>query len=209
LPDQERQRGKEQLIAVVDEFSPQMTIRSYSLVGLRADADFLLWQISPDIDAFQELATRLLATDLGKYLTTPHSFLAMTRRSPYIEGHRHEGQEGAGRGIYPANAKYLFVYPFVKTHDWYQLPQEERQQMMNQHFEIGHKHPSVRIHTSYSFGIDDQDHMLAFETDDPVDFLESVMELREAAARPYTVRDTPIFACIKRSLREALDSLGG
>ena len=133
----------------------------------------------------------------------------MTRRSPYVEGHTHEGQEGVGRGIAPGSARYLFVYPFVKTHDWYQLPQTERLKMMSQHFEIGHKYPGVRIHTGYSFGVDEQDHMLAFEADDPVEFLESVMELREAAARPYTVRDTPIFTCVRRTLRETLDSLGG
>ena len=209
LPEAKRDRGKEQFLAVAEEFASQMTIRSYSLVGTRADADLLLWQIGPTLEVFQEMATRLLATDLGRYLTTPYSFLAMTRRSPYVDQHRHAGQEGTRLTVSPGEARYLFVYPFVKTHDWYQLPAEERQRMMDQHIQIGHKYPSVKIHTSYSFGLDDQDHMLGFETDEPPDFLDLVMELREAQTRPYTVRDTPIFTCIRRSLRETLDSLGG
>ena len=209
LPEAERDRGKEQFLAVAEEFASHMTIRSYSLVGLRSDADLLLWQIGPTLEAHQELATRLLVTDLGKYLSTPYSFLAMTRRSPYVDQHRHEGQEGTRLSVKPGEARYLFVYPFVKTHDWYQLPSEERQQMMDQHFQIGHKYPGVKIHTTYSFGLDDQDHMLGFEADDPAEFVDLVMELRESRARPYTVRDTPIFTCIRRGLREALDSLGG
>jgi chlorite dismutase len=104
--------------------------------------------------------------------------------------------------------KFLFVYPFVKTHEWYQLPMSDRQALMNEHFEIGHKYPQVKISTSYSFGLDDQEFVLGFETDSPADFLDLVMELRESQARPYTERDTPIFTCISGELRGILDSLG-
>ena len=104
--------------------------------------------------------------------------------------------------------RYLFIYPFVKTHEWYQLPQEERQRMMNQHFSIGHRYPSVKISTAYSFGLDDQEFVLGFETDEPEAFLDLVMELRESEARPYTLRDTPIFTCINKPLRDCLEDLG-
>ena len=209
LPEAQRRAGKEEFASVVEEFASQTVIRSYSLMGLRRDADFLLWCLSPTLEQVQDLATQLMRTGLGTYLTTPHSHLALTRRSPYVDGHRHFGQEGAGTVIRPLDRRYLFVYPFVKTHAWYQLPAAERQRMMEEHFRVGHKYPSVKINTTYSFGLDDQEFVLGFETDDPTEFLELVMELRESEARPYTERDTPIFTCIQRPLRETLDTLGG
>ena len=103
----------------------------------------------------------------------------------------------------------MFVYPFVKTHDWYQLPKEERQGLMNEHFVIGHKYPDVKISTAYSFGLDDQEFVLGFETEEPQRFLDLIMELRTAEQRPYTERDVPIFTCLLGSTEEVLASLGG
>jgi chlorite dismutase len=105
-------------------------------------------------------------------------------------------------------ARYLFVYPFVKTRAWYALPLERRQQIMNEHIRIGHKYPRVRLNTTYSFGLDDQEFVLAFESDHPADFLDLVMELRESEASQYTLRDTPIFTCVKAAGAELLKSLG-
>ena len=104
--------------------------------------------------------------------------------------------------------KYLFVYPFIKTNSWYQLAAEDRQRIMNDHFRIGHKYPTVKITTTYSYGLDDQEFVLGFETNSPNDFLDLVMDLRGSEARPYTERDTPIFTCIARDLPGTLDSLG-
>ena len=208
LPQEERQRSKAEFAAVVDELSSHMTLNSYSLIGTRGDVDFMLWKVSPTLELLDGLAVQLNRTQMGKYLQIPHSYLAMTRRSPYVDGHTHPGQEGSGAGIRAIGRQYLFVYPFVKTHDWYQLPKEERQRMMGGHFQVGHRYPSVKISTSYSFGLDDQEHVLGFETDNPSDFLDLVMELRESEARPYTLRDTPIFTCIHKPLRECLDGLG-
>ena len=196
-------------MAVVEEFASHNLIRSYSLVGLRGDVDFLLWQASDTLEDLQEMATRFWNTGLGRYLHQPYSYLAMTSRSQYVDGHRHVGQEGVRLRVRPGNAKYFIVYPFLKTREWYLLPKEERQRMMNVHFEVGHKYPSVKIHTAYSFGLDDQEFVVAFETDSPSDFLDLVMELRGAEASRYTLRDTPILTCIHRSLKETLDSLGG
>lgn len=208
LPDQVRQEGKRQFASVVAEFESQLTIRSYSLMGMRADADMMLWCVSPTLEQIQDLATHLARTGLGAHLETPHSYLAMTRRSTYIVDHEHAGSESRTH-IRPMNKPYLFVYPFVKTHAWYQLPMEERQRMMDEHFRVGHKYPDVRIHTTYSYGLDDQEFVLGFEADTPARFLELVMELRQAEQRPYTERDTPIFTCLLRPLEEVLDSLGG
>lgn len=209
LPETERTDGKREFAAVVDEFSGSMVLRSYSLVGMRGDADFMLWQGADTLEDVQQVATRLLSTQLGHYLSTPHSFLSMTRRSQYVGQHRHEGQEGTRLKVTPGQAKYFFVYPFVKTTEWYMLPSEDRQRMMSEHFRVGHKYPSVKINTSYSFGLDDPEFMVAFESDSPSDFLELVMELRHSEVRKYTLRDTPIFTCIQMPIEQTLDTLGG
>ena len=208
LPSGERRDGKLQFAQVLDEFSDRVAISGYSLVGTRGDADLLLWKVSPSLEAINELMGQLNRTMLAPYLTVPYSYLGMTRRSPYVVEHMHDGQEGASSTMRIVGRKYLFMYPFVKTHDWYQLAKEERQELMNEHFVIGHKYPDVKISTAYSFGLDDQEFVLGFETDDPASFLDLVMELRESKARPYTLRDTPIFSCISKPVSECLDDLG-
>ena len=209
IPEKERQDSKAQFAEVLNEFSDRVSMSSYSMVGTRGDADFLLWKVSEELEAINELMARVNHTDLAPYLTMPYSYLAMPRRSPYIDDHKHEGQEGTGSAtIRIIGRKYLFIYPFVKTHEWYQLPKGERQALMNEHFVIGHNYPDVKISTAYSFGLDDQEFVLGFETDNPSNFLDLVMELRESKVRPYTLIDTPIFSCISKSVEACLDDLG-
>ena len=133
----------------------------------------------------------------------------MTKRYTYTLGHVHEGQADTRGQIRPGQYKYLFVYPFVKTRDWYRMSLAARQGMMNEHIAVGHQYPSVKLNTTYSFGLDDQEFVVAFETDKLSDFLDLVMDLRETEASRYTLRDTPIFTCIHKSLHETLDLLGG
>ena len=208
LPGEEKDRGKEQFLAILEEFSDQMLIQTYSTVGIRGDADFLVWKVCDQLEPIQEIDTRLLSTGLGHYLDCPYSYLAMTRQSIYTDKHSHPGQEGKRTRIKPIGAKYLFVYPFVKTREWYAMPKSTRQAMMDAHIKTGHRYPSVKINTTYSFGIDDQEFVVAFESDSPSDFLDLVMELRESEASRYTLRDTPAFTCISMSPRETLESLG-
>lgn len=209
LPAEERKRGKCQFIDVVKSFEPDMLVIPYSLVGIRGDCDLMLWRIGYELPALQEMSAQLLATGLGKYLTTPYSLLAMTKRSTYVREHRHADQEGTRLRLTPGKFRYLFVYPFVKTRAWYRLTQQARQGMMNEHIEIGHRYPTVRLNTTYSFGLDDQEFVVAFESDKPEDFLDLVMELRAAETSNYTARDTPIFTCIHHDLAQTLDLLGG
>lgn len=209
LPEPERRSAKGAFIDTLTQSSESIFTRTYSCIGMRADVDFLVWQAAPSLDAIQEVTGRLLATPLGPYLETAHSFLAMTKRSVYVDEHQHEGQDGRRLQIRPAGRRYLFVYPFVKTREWYQLPFEERQAMMDEHIRVGHKYPRVKLNTTYSFGLDDQEFVVAFETDHPEDFLDLVMELREAKTSLYTMRDTPIFTCIAGDPEGVLATLGG
>ena len=209
LPAETQAEHKAEFARAIAELDPRVSVRSYTLAGLRADADFLLWTVAPSPEEIQRLGTAIFSTALAPYLRQAYAFLAMTKRSIYVRNHRHAGQDGMRLRISPAGAKYLFVYPFVKTRAWYQLPLEERQRMMNEHIRIGHKYPTVKLNTTYSFGLDDQEFVVAFETDEPSDFVDLVMELRHAESSLYTLRDTPIFTCIAMSLPDVLDSLGG
>jgi chlorite dismutase len=209
LPAEERARGKCEFIEVVKRYGQDMLVISYSLVGIRGDCDFMLWRIGYDPLKLQEMSAQLLATGLGNYLTTPYSYLSMTKRSVYVDKHTHEGQEGTRLRLVPGQFKYLFVYPFVKSKAWYRLTKHARQGMMDEHIEIGHRYPTVRLNTTYSFGLDDQEFVVAFESDKPEHFVDLVMELRHSEATSYTLRDTPTFTCLHRELPEVLDLLGG
>jgi chlorite dismutase len=199
-----REEAKDSLARILKRFSELMIVKPFSLFGTRSDADFMLWTISEKLEDFQELISEIMKSPMGRHVATPYSYLSMTRRSEYIRDHRHPGQEGDALKKVPGNSRYLFVYPFVKKREWYGLSAEERQRMMMNHIRTGHKFPSVKINTSYSFGLDDQEYVLSFETDYPSDFLELVMALRSTDASKYTQLEVPIFTCISTPVNELL-----
>jgi chlorite dismutase len=211
LPQTERELGKKEFAQVVEEYTKdrkQFMVMTYSTMGTRGDTDFMMWRIGYSLEFMQEFTAKLLATKLGNYLTTPYSYLAITKRSIYVDKINPEHEEQRLR-IIPGKAKYLFMYPFVKTPEWYLLTKHTRQGMMDEHIIVGNKYPSVKLNTTYSFGLDDQEFSLAFETDKPEDFVNLLMDLRETQGRLYTLRDTPIFTCVNRGLKETLELLGG
>jgi chlorite dismutase len=208
LPRAVKKRHGDEVCAVINQVSKQLMVRTYSLIGLKAGADLLLWRVGKTLEEVQAMSRAFRQTALAGYLTMPYSYLSMTKRSTYVDKLDPDHQDKR-RFITPADSKYLFVYPFVKTRAWYQLPFEERQAMMDEHIKVGNKYPSVRLHTTYSFGLDDQEFVVAFETDKPQDFLDLVQELRETKGSVYTLRDTPIFTCIHKSMQEVLKDLGG
>src|SRR5437660_5505882 len=199
--------AKREFVEVFDSYRRGLLMHTYSIVGLRSNVDFMLWRIGYSLDPFQEMSARLNATALGRHLDVTQSFLSMTKRSMYIDKDNPEHVEDRLH-IVPGKSKYLFVYPFVKTREWYARSAEQRQEMMDEHIRIGSKYRSVKLHTTYSFGLDDQEFVVAFETDEPSDFLDLVQELRETKASSYTLRDTPMYTCRQRTLAECLDALG-
>ena len=206
LPDDEREAGKREFLGTAEEHSSGMLLRSFSLMGLRSDADFMLWRIGPDLDTFEGMQAALMKTGLGKYLSVTYSYFGLARRSIYVGEHT-PGFENR-RYIVPGEGEYLFVYPFVKTREWYRLPLEERQRMMNEHMQIGRKHYPVKNNTAYCFGIEDYEFILSFEAESPEKFQDLMMELRESEASSYTELDTPIFTCRRRDLPGILETLG-
>ncbi|WP_044640983.1 chlorite dismutase family protein [Risungbinella massiliensis] len=209
LTEEEQHHGKAEFAAVVREYQERENVFAlpYSLVGIRPDAELMLWRIANDLETFQEMTARLMRTGLGKYLEITYSYLSLTKRSVYVDFMDPEHQNPRTH-IVPGKFKYLFVYPFIKTRDWYQLSAPARQGMMDEHIQVGSKYPSVKLNTTYSFGIDDQEFVVAFETNDPKDFLNLVQELRETEASRYTLRDVPMFTCIHHEEVEgALETL--
>jgi len=210
LSEETKQQDREQFCRLLTSWiqPERMLVLPYSLVGFRADADIMLWRICTQLEDLQQMSTEISQTGLGRYLRTSHSLLAMTRKSMYTLKHVHPGQTDTRGSLSPGKYKYLFIYPFVKTREWYRLNLPARQGMMNEHIAVGHKYPRVKLNTTYSFGLDDQDFVVAFESDHAEDFVDLVMELRETDASRYTARDTPIFTCVLHSVDSMIATLG-
>ncbi len=210
LPAEERRAHKSAFAAAVETFSGRLLVRCYALVGIRGDVDFLLWQVAEDLETLLAVQSALNRTQLGAYLSTPYSYLALSRRSLYEIPPHEPGTDGRVPGrVQPGEARYLFVYPFVKTREWYALPRQERQEMIDEHIVVGRRHPGFRLNTTYSYGLDDQEFVVAFEGDDAAGFLDLVLALRETRASRYTQRDTPSFTCVQLPPADVLEALGG
>src|SRR5690348_5852680 len=207
IPSDIRERGKQQLKDIVNDYEQHALIRSYGLYGLRSDCDFMLWQATTDIEELRSLSSQIRRSAMGPYLRESHAFLSMTKRSVYV-GKNARGAHDPRLVISPEDKKYLFIYPFVKTRAWYALPMEDRKRMMNEHIRVGLTFPSVSLNTTYSFGLDDQEFVVAFETDIVSDFLDLVQQLRETEASRYTLRDTPMFTCVAQPLENILEAIG-
>jgi chlorite dismutase len=166
----------------------------------------MFWRISFNLDDIQDFHAAINRLPIAGYLATPHAYLAQTKRSNYID--KLDASHDESRTIIrPGKCKYVFVYPFVKTRAWYLLSKRARQGIMDEHIEIGTKYQSVKLNTTYSFGLDDQEFVVAFETDSPADFLDLVQELRESEGSRYTERDTPIFTAVQTPPRDLIKQL--
>ena len=206
LPVEEQRTAAAAFIELVRkwESEEEFILRTYSLVGLRADIDFMLWRIAFEPTAFQAMEAEIRRSRLGAYLSPVHSFLSLQRRSPYVNK-----MKGAGEGVelLPGQGRYLFVYPFVKTRAWYRLSPHARQGMMDDHIAAAAPFKGVRLNTSESFGIDDQDFVVAFDSDYPQEFVDLVGRLRYTEASLFTQRDTPMFVCVKAPIDAILAQL--
>jgi chlorite dismutase len=177
---------------------------SYSSIGLEPGVDLLLWRMAPAVDVLEASAAALLRAGLGRWLTVSHSFVGRIGPSQYVKKPTDQEQSlFAGE-----RSRYLVVYPFTKSADWYLLSKEARQGVMNEHMRVGHDYPMIRQALAYSFGLDSQDFLVAYETDDLVAFGDLVRALRATESRRSTVSDTPILLGVHRSIEEILSLLG-
>jgi chlorite dismutase len=202
LPASERQLGGKEFREALQEAAGRVAVRAYLTTGFREDIDFFLWVLSKEPEPIQDLAVSLYNTGFGRYLQMTTSYFALMRESPYVRDHLH----APAPELEPC--KYLVVYPFVKSREWYLMSFEARQGMMNEHIKVGHEFPSIRINTAYSFGVDDQDFVVAFDTNSLAEFQDLVMRLRETEASRYTVRDTPMIVGVAKSIDDILATAG-
>jgi peroxiredoxin len=234
LPIAEREAGRAEFAAVLEGGLGDLVLRgAYSMVGLRHDADLLLWLHGPDLGQAQDLASALRRTGLGSYLTEAYTYTGLVPQSRYAPEHRPAFVKGA------LPLTYLSMYPFVKTQEWYLLPFDQRRALMAEHGKMGQAHsamPEVRIETAgaagahavavvaeapapaptggvlantiHSFGLGDQEFVVAFESDDPAQLEHMVEDLRAAEVRRYTTIDTPVFLGRRKEVRAALVDLG-
>jgi chlorite dismutase len=196
-----REQDKLELLAACQDFADGHLLQALSLVGTRGDAELLLIAEAENLERIHEFHVVLAQSGLMKWSRIAHSFLGMRKSSEYSEDERTLPR--------PFRGKYVFVYPFVKSREWYGLPAEERWRIMQGHIQVGREYPTVDNHTTYSFGLDDQEFVVAFDTDDVGTFLDLVQRLRTTEASAYTVRDTPSFTCISMSVERALNALDG
>lgn len=200
---EERAGDKREFAAACAEFAEEHALRAYSLVGTRGDADLMIRVWARTLDPIHEFHVLLNQSGLMRWAEVPHSYLAMTKPSPYSDEERPLGPRPQ------EEAKYLFVYPMWKKREWYALTGDERMRIMKSHIETGRRYPGIDINTAYSYGLDDQEFVVAFNGDDPGEFLDLVHELRGTESSAYTESETPIFTCISASVERALGALDG
>jgi chlorite dismutase len=201
LTDAERAEHKLEFLAACEDFATDHLLQAFSLVGTRGDAELMLVMETENLDRIHEFHVVLAQSGLMKWARQPYSFLGLRKTSEYSDEQRTVPRRFKG--------KYLFVYPFVKTRAWYGLDPKERWRIMQEHIEVGRQYPTVDNHTTYSFGLDDQEFVVAFDTDDAGAFLDLVQRLRTTEASAWTERDTPSFTCISTSIERALNALDG
>ena len=205
LDSGERAEHRRQFAEIIEKWrqSEEMIVLPYSLSGLRAEADLMLWRVCYSLECLQEFQAELMSSGLGPYLNLTHSYLAMTRQSQYRIGGFDPGEK-----LRCGAARYASILPFGKSRQWYQLPFEERQRIVSGYIRAFDDYPRVRLHTLYSFGLDDQEFMLVMESDSLADIVDLKMILRETENSPYTVTDTPNYLAVLSTPERVVELLG-
>ena len=203
LPREQRCQSAEELAAAVSAES-DVTTFAYSMVGLQAGTDLLLWSLASSLDGLEERSASVLRSGMGQWMQAKESFLGIIQASQYVKKPTPQEQS-----LFSGErSRYLIVYPFTKSTEWYLQGREARQGIMNEHMRIGHDFPEVRQLLANSFGVDDMDFLVAYETDDLPKFGELVRALRGTDSRRSTVRDTPLLTGIHRPIAEITALLG-
>lgn len=199
MTDDERGLTAQAMLDAIGRAGDSLEVRAaYSTSGLSAGVDLILWLVADECAPFQRLASEIHRSPAGRALIMRHIYLGVASLSQYDPEHG----PAFLRGLAPR--MYLSVYPFVKTTDWYLLPYEQRRDLMIEHGKMGKEFPTILTNTVNSFGIADQEFIVALEDDDPATLVKMVQRLRAAKVRKYTQLDTPIFLGMRMPLEEAV-----
>jgi peroxiredoxin len=179
-----------------------VTIRgTYDVSGLRADADVMIWWHSASPDALQEAYGLFRRTGLGRHLTPVWSQMALHRPAEFNKSHLPAFLSGEQA------RPYICVYPFVRSYEWYLLPDEERRGMLAEHGKMARGYPDVRANTVASFALGDYEWMLAFEADELHRIVDLMRDLRASSARRHVREEVPFYTGRRRSVSELVSSL--
>jgi hydrogen peroxide-dependent heme synthase len=194
--------GVGELEQLFEKFADRVSVRGvYSATGFRPDADLFFWWVASSIDDVQDLYVELRRLQISDAIELTHAFLGVTRPAEFNPDHLPSFLKG------DPPRRYVTVYPFVRTEDWYLLPPEERGKLLREHGQMGREFPEVLPNTTSAFGLGDWEWILAFESDDLTKIVDCIRRLREAEARRYTKLDVPFVLGIRTELREALERL--
>jgi hydrogen peroxide-dependent heme synthase len=188
--------------ALLEEHADRVEVRGvYSLAGFRGDADLMFWWVARSADHLQDLTVGFRKTELGRALDVRENFLGLVRPAEFTKDH----QPAFVQGKEPK--RYISVYPFVRTPDWYLLPSEERGGYLRDHGMAGREFPDVLANTTSAFGLGDYEWILCFEADSPDRIVDLIRRLRATEARRYTKLEIPFFAGIRKDLAEVVADL--
>ncbi len=173
----------------------------YDVAGLRGDADLMVWWHAPDVETVQLAYRRLRRTALGRHLRPVWSNVGLHRPAEFNKGHVPAFMAGEPpRG-------YLCLYPFVRSYDWYLLPDEERRKMLVEHGMAARGYPDVRANTVSSFALGDYEWLLAFEADQLHRIVDLMRDLRATDARRHVREEIPFYTGPRVDLAALVDSL--
>src|SRR3954468_4715631 len=203
LPDDERTAAADEVQALFDELAGKdVVVRgSYDVSGLRADADLMIWWHATTAEALQEAYGRLRRTVLGRHLDPVWSQMALHRPAEFNRSHipAFLAEEEPRR--------FVCVYPFVRSYEWYLLPDEERRGMLAEHGQMARGYPAVRANAVAAFALGDYEWMLAFEADELNRIVDLMRELRASAARRHVREEVPFYTGVRRSVSEIVATL--
>lgn len=174
---------------------------SYSTAGFRADADLMLWLVGSEPDILQDLLVEFRRTAIGRVTELTHSFMGVVKPAEFTADHAPAFVKG------DPPRRFLCVYPFVRTPEWYLLASEERAAMLREHGEVGREFPDVLANTTSAFGIGDWEWILAFEAERLDRLVDCIRRLRDARARLYTKVEVPFVTGIRKELRAVIADL--
>ncbi len=206
LEEAKKTEYKLEFLKVFDDFSEELLLFGYSLVGFDSKADLMFWRVGSSLDSIQDMTARLYRTNLGSFLETADNYLSVTRKMMFV---RQSSESSEDRNhIVAGSKKYHFLYPCAKNKDWYDMSEDERESLITENFMVGKRFQNIKIHLTHAFGFSEQEYLISFETDEPKDFLALAEELRRTPASKFTLRGLPIYTCRHLSLAECLDSVG-
>ncbi len=199
--------ARDALVAEVEELFDQLAGKdvvvrgTYDVAGLRADADLMIWWHAPSSDLLQDAYTAFRRTALGRHLAPVWSQLALHRPAEFNKSHLPAFLSGE------EPRAYLSVYPFVRSYEWYLLPEEERRELLAEHGRMARGYPDVRANTVAAFSLGDYEWILAFEADELHRIVDLMRELRAARARRHVREEIPFFTGRRRPVADLIAGL--